>query len=76
MNITLTGDILTLIGPALRRICQSQGKTLKDMSETIGCSVSHVSEVERGVHGVSVEMLAAWTDALGHRLMIGFEVKR
>lgn len=76
MNTTLTGDIPALIGPNLRRIRKTQGKTLKDISETIGYSLSHVSDVERGAGRPSLEMLIVWTEALGCKMTIGFEVAK
>lgn len=76
MTITLFGDIPALIGPTLRRIRKSQGKTLKDISEATGYSVSHISEVERGVHGASVETLMVWAGVLGYRVTIQLGVMK
>lgn len=54
-----------LIGDALRRHRQRQGRTLRDVSAAAQVSLGYLSEVERGVKEASSELLAAICAALG-----------
>jgi transcriptional regulator with XRE-family HTH domain len=54
-----------LIGDALRRERQHQGRTLRDVSAAAQVSLGYLSEVERGRKEPSSELLAAICQALG-----------
>ena len=55
----------TVIGAALRRRRQAQGRTLREVSSVAGVSLTYLSEVERGRKEASSEVLEAICDALG-----------
>lgn len=57
-----------VIGGVLRRLRQSQGRTLREVAASAGVSVPYLSEVERGRKEASSEVLAAICRALGIRL--------
>ncbi|MET8229861.1 helix-turn-helix transcriptional regulator [Micromonospora sp. NPDC005298] len=57
-----------VIGGVLRRLRQSQGRTLREVAAAAGVSVPYLSEVERGRKEASSEVLAAICRALGIRL--------
>lgn len=54
-----------VLGEALRRLRQRQGRTLRDVSATARVSLGYLSEVERGRKEPSSELLAAICAALG-----------
>ena len=54
-----------LLGEALRRRRQDQGRTLREVSSTARVSLGYLSEVERGQKEASSELLAAICVALG-----------
>lgn len=54
-----------LIGDALRRCRQEQGRTLREVSAAARVSLGYLSEVERGQKEASSELLAAICAALG-----------
>jgi transcriptional regulator with XRE-family HTH domain len=58
-----------VIGVALRRARQEQGKTLRDVAQAARVSVQYLSEVERGRKEASSEVLAAICAALGWTLI-------
>lgn len=53
-----------LLGDALRRRRQRQGRTLRDVSAAARVSLGYLSEVERGQKEASSELLAAICEAL------------
>jgi transcriptional regulator with XRE-family HTH domain len=57
-----------LIGAALRRARQRQGRTLREVADAAQVSMPYLSEVERGRKEASSEVLAAICRALGLRL--------
>jgi transcriptional regulator with XRE-family HTH domain len=57
-----------LIGAALRRARQRQGRTLREVADAAQVSKPYLSEVERGRKEASSEVLAAICRALGLRL--------
>jgi transcriptional regulator with XRE-family HTH domain len=57
-----------VIGGVLRRLRQSQGRTLREVAASAGVSVPYLSEIERGRKEASSEVLAAICRALGIRL--------
>src|SRR5213079_157558 len=57
-----------LLGDALRRLRQRQGRTLREVSAAARVSLGYLSEIERGQKEASSELLAAICDALGARL--------
>ncbi|MFG1648308.1 helix-turn-helix domain-containing protein [Micromonospora sp. NPDC049275] len=57
-----------VIGGVLRRLRQSQGRTLREVAASAGVSVPYLSEVERGRKEASSEVLAAICRALGIHL--------
>jgi transcriptional regulator with XRE-family HTH domain len=57
-----------LIGTALRRARQRQGRTLREVAAAAGVSVAYLSELERGRKEASSEVLAAVCRALGWQL--------
>jgi transcriptional regulator with XRE-family HTH domain len=54
-----------LLGDALRRLRQRQGRTLREVSSAARVSLGYLSEVERGQKEASSELLAAICSALG-----------
>ena len=52
-------------GRLLRRLRQSQGRTLAEVAAEAGVSMAYLSEIERGLKDPSSEMLAAVAGALG-----------
>jgi transcriptional regulator with XRE-family HTH domain len=54
-----------LLGDALRRLRQRQGRTLREVSAAARVSLGYLSEVERGQKEASSELLAAICSALG-----------
>jgi transcriptional regulator with XRE-family HTH domain len=54
-----------LIGASLRRHRQSQGRTLREVAQAAGVSLTYLSEVERGLKEASSEVLEAVCAALG-----------
>ncbi|MFF5177279.1 helix-turn-helix domain-containing protein [Micromonospora sp. NPDC000316] len=65
-----------VIGGVLRRLRQSQGRTLREVAASAGVSVPYLSEVERGRKEASSEVLAAICRALGIRLSDLLEAAR
>lgn len=59
----ITGPLT--FGSNLRAARELQGMTQGDMAAKLGVSVQHVSNVERGSKGVSVERAAEWAAKLG-----------
>lgn len=55
----------SVLGEALRKARQEQGRTLADVAVTARISLPYLSEVERGRKEVSSEVLAALCAALG-----------
>jgi transcriptional regulator with XRE-family HTH domain len=53
-----------VIGDVLRRARISQGRTLREVSDTARVSLGYLSEVERGRKEASSELLTAICDAL------------
>lgn len=53
-----------VIGDVLRRARTSQGRTLREVSDTARVSLGYLSEVERGRKEASSELLSAICDAL------------
>jgi transcriptional regulator with XRE-family HTH domain len=54
-----------LLGDALRRLRQRQGRTLREVSGAARVSLGYLSEVERGQKEASSELLASICGALG-----------
>jgi transcriptional regulator with XRE-family HTH domain len=54
-----------IIGATLRRRRQSQARTLREVAEAAGVSLTYLSEVERGCKEASSEVLEAICSALG-----------
>lgn len=54
-----------LLGDALRRRRQLQGRTLREVSAAARVSLGYLSEVERGQKEASSELLASICEALG-----------
>jgi transcriptional regulator with XRE-family HTH domain len=57
-----------LLGEALRRRRQEQGRTLREVSSQARVSLGYLSEVERGQKEASSELLASICAALGVRM--------
>ncbi|GLU48564.1 helix-turn-helix domain-containing protein [Nocardiopsis ansamitocini] len=58
-----------LIGDALRRVRQEQGRTLREVADAAQVSMPYLSEIERGRKEPSSEVLAAVYRALDLRLI-------
>ena len=56
---------LEVLGQALRRARESSGIGVREMAGRLGCSPSHVSQVERGVTSPSVHTLFSMVQELG-----------
>ena len=54
-----------LMGACLRRRRQAQGRTLREVAQAAGVSLTYLSEVERGLKEASSEVLEAICAALG-----------
>ncbi len=54
-----------MIGDCLRRVRLAQGRTLRDVSDSAGVSIGHLSAIERGTAEASSEVLQAICRALG-----------
>ncbi len=54
----------TLLGLSLRDLRRERGLTLQDVADRAHVSVSHLSEIERGIVEASSELLAAICAAL------------
>ena len=52
------------IGMEIREVRKARGLTLKLVSDLTGVSVAHLSKIERGDTGISVEMLTKIGQAL------------
>src|SRR5687768_11271596 len=52
------------LGERIRHLRKARGKSLKDLSEATGLSISFVSQIERGLSSASVRTLARLADAL------------
>jgi transcriptional regulator with XRE-family HTH domain len=57
-----------LLGDALRRRRQQQGRTLREVSGEARVSLGYLSEVERGQKEASSELLSSICSALGMRM--------
>ena len=55
----------TIIGATLRRRRQAQARTLREVADAAGVSLTYLSEVERGCKEASSEVLEAICAALG-----------
>ena len=53
-------------GALLRAIRRGEGATLAAFAARLGETKQHLSDIERGRRGVSVERAAAWATALGY----------
>ncbi|MGZ8177496.1 helix-turn-helix domain-containing protein [Williamsia sp. SKLECPSW1] len=58
-----------LLGATLRAARQRQQRTLKDVADRAGVSMTYLSEVERGRKEASSEVVGAVTRALGGELV-------
>jgi transcriptional regulator with XRE-family HTH domain len=61
---TMATLLREVIGDVLRRARTSQGRTLREVSDTARVSLGYLSEVERGRKEASSELLTAICDAL------------
>jgi transcriptional regulator with XRE-family HTH domain len=53
--------------PPLRAIREGQGLTLRYVADSAGLDVGHLSRIERGQAGLSIESLARLAKVLGMR---------
>lgn len=60
----MTALLREVIGDVLRRARMSQGRTLREVSDTARVSLGYLSEVERGRKEASSELLGAICGAL------------
>ena len=58
-----------LLGATLRAARQRQQRTLKDVADRAGVSMTYLSEIERGRKEASSEVVGAVTRALGGELV-------
>ncbi len=59
------GYVSCAVGQAMRKARKKAGLSICAMSKASRTSMCHVSEVERGIHGLSVEALYRFAAALG-----------
>ncbi len=52
-------------GRRLRAARQHRGMTLEELADQIGCTKDHLSRVERGERGMSIDLLAESSRLLG-----------
>jgi transcriptional regulator with XRE-family HTH domain len=60
----MTAMLREIIGDVLRRARRSQGRTLREVSDSAQVSLGYLSEVERGCKEASSELLGAICAAL------------
>ncbi|MGB3482625.1 MAG: transcriptional regulator ClgR [Mycobacterium sp.] len=60
----MTALLREVVGDVLRRARTSQGRTLREVSDSAMVSLGYLSEVERGRKEASSELLGAICDAL------------
>jgi transcriptional regulator with XRE-family HTH domain len=60
----MTAMLREVIGDVLRRARISQGRTLREVSDSARVSLGYLSEVERGRKEASSELLSAISEAL------------
>ena len=65
-----------VIGDVLRRARTSQGRTLREVSDSARVSLGYLSEVERGRKEASSELLSAICTALRRAAVPGAERRR
>lgn len=53
------------ITPRIRELRQAKGLTLKELSEMIGISIPHLSEIERGKKNLNNHLMARLSTSLG-----------
>src|SRR5919202_210793 len=58
-------DIRTALGALLRRVRESQARSLTDVARAAEISPAHLSEVERGLKELSIERLVDVANSLG-----------
>jgi len=63
--VVAVSRLRTTIGATLRRRRQSQARTLREVADAAGVSLTYLSEVERGCKEASSEILEAICAALG-----------
>jgi transcriptional regulator with XRE-family HTH domain len=63
--VVAVSRLRTVIGATLRRRRQSQARTLREVADAAGVSLTYLSEVERGCKEASSEILEAICAALG-----------
>lgn len=62
---TRAGWASSAVGAAIRKARKRVGMSICALSEIARTSRCHISEVERGIHGMSVEILYRFAAALG-----------
>lgn len=65
MSDQLVGDLDKLIGERVRALRQLQDRTLREVSQKLGCSEVHLSDLERGKRRWHTYRLADVAEALG-----------
>ena len=63
-NVIALGDSLSSLGAELRELRKVRNLTLKQLSETAGISLSHLSAIERGASNPSIDVLDALAKGL------------
>lgn len=64
-----------MLGQILRDCRKSQGKTLREIAEVTGLSVSFISDIERGRTAPSLKTCEAFSSAYGVPLFVMFAPK-
>jgi transcriptional regulator with XRE-family HTH domain len=56
---------LAVMANTIKRLRKKQGLTQRDLAAAIGADASHLSRIESGNHGITLEMLDKLANALG-----------
>jgi transcriptional regulator with XRE-family HTH domain len=64
-SVAWSKDQLTQLGKRIREARKAQGLTLQDVASEVGLTVSHISQIERGVTNPSVSALLGIAGVLG-----------
>ena len=53
------------VGPQIRALRKAKGRTLADVAQAAGCSIGHLSQIERGLSDPTLALLTRLARALG-----------
>lgn len=56
---------LIVMAETIKRLRKKHGMTQRDLAREVGSDASHISRIESGTHGITLEMLDKLGNALG-----------